>query len=110
EGNCSSGTCAAATCSDNKQDGAIGSQETDKDCGGPCVSQGKTCAVGKSCKQNSDCATAYCDSTKKCATPTCNDGVKNGDESDKDCGGNTFQGAPACQKCTVGKVCNDAND
>lgn len=37
------------------------------------------------------------------ATPTCNDGVKNGTESDVDCGG-------SCGACVNGKVCAVAKD
>jgi hypothetical protein len=36
--------------------------------------------------------------------PTCTDGVKNGRETDVDCGG------PTCPRCTDGKTCQTAND
>jgi hypothetical protein len=39
-----------------------------------------------------------------CATPTCSDGVKNGSETDIDCGG------AACSKCGSGKSCGVAGD
>jgi hypothetical protein len=35
--------------------------------------------------------------------PTCSDGVKNGLESDVDCGG-------TCQRCPIGSSCNDRGD
>ncbi len=38
------------------------------------------------------------------ATPTCNDGAKNGKETDMDCGGGT------CAKCAAGKRCNVTSD
>lgn len=54
-----------------------------------------------------DCNPAFCKSGKclngQCAPPPCLDGVKNGDESDVDCGGR-------CDDCTAGKACNDADD
>src|SRR5690242_2058603 len=37
-------------------------------------------------------------------TPTCTDGVKNGDETDVDCGGS------CSNKCAVGKGCGTATD
>ncbi len=36
--------------------------------------------------------------------PTCADGVKNQDETDKDCGGET------CPQCADAKVCNAGSD
>lgn len=38
-----------------------------------------------------------------CAAPTCTDGVKNGNESDKDCGS-------GCSPCATGKACKAATD
>ena len=35
--------------------------------------------------------------------PTCSDGIKNGNETDKDCGAN-------CPKCANGKMCSGASD
>jgi hypothetical protein len=39
-----------------------------------------------------------------CQPPTCSDGVKNGDETDVDCGG------PTCGKCANGKACKMRSD
>ena len=36
--------------------------------------------------------------------PTCSDGVKNGSESDIDCGG------PSCQRCATGRICTRNTD
>jgi hypothetical protein len=48
----------AISCGNGKQDGT----ETDVDCGGAtCVGLGKTCAIGKGCQINADCASAVCD-------------------------------------------------
>jgi hypothetical protein len=49
-----------------------------------------------------DCASGVC-SGKKCAAPTCTDGVKNGSEADVDCGG-------TCPACAEGRTCRVAND
>jgi formylglycine-generating enzyme required for sulfatase activity len=40
----------------------------------------------------------------KCQPPTCFDGVQNGSETDKDCGG------PTCPPCTDGLMCSVASD
>src|SRR5205823_3728276 len=60
---------------------------------------------GKSCSGAVDCASAYC-LNNACGTPppTCSDGVKNGTETDVDCGGTS------CPKCANGKVCSLATD
>lgn len=77
-------------------DGIKNGTETDIDCGGgicqPCVNT-------KSCIQSSDCLSNSCQSGK-CATPLpmCKDGIKDGGESDVDCGG-------ACPSCAIGKFC-----
>jgi hypothetical protein len=39
-----------------------------------------------------------------CEAPSCNDGKKNGTETDVDCGGS------ACPRCAVGSACNNAGD
>jgi hypothetical protein len=51
----------------------------------------------------SDCQSGVC-SNGVCAAPTCSDTVKNGGESDIDCGG------PTCAKCDLGKDCNGNAD
>jgi len=90
--------CAAPTCSDGVKNGS----EVDIDCGGSCPTK---CADNKSCLNSSDCQSAVCNtSTKKCTAPTCSDGVKNGQESDIDCGGS----CPA--KCNAGKKCSVDTD
>jgi Sulfatase-modifying factor enzyme 1 len=104
---CTNGTCQA-TCSDAIQDGT----ETDVDCGGTCPS----CAPGKMCGtapnaaincQSGVCAATLVDggtTVPECQAPTCNDGVKNGTETDIDCGG------ASCPQCSPGKKCNSTND
>jgi hypothetical protein len=91
-------TCATPTCTDGIENG----EESDVDCGG---SSCNGCADGKACTADSDCTNQYCDATTDtCATPTCTDGVKNGDESDVDCGGSS------CNACRGGKTCNADSD
>jgi hypothetical protein len=38
------------------------------------------------------------------------DGLQNGNETDVDCGGGSYMGAPACPGCMVGKKCNTGAD
>lgn len=107
DGDCTSNVCdpnttkciAAATCND----GIKNQDETDVDCGG---SKCGTCGIGKACTQNSDCGTMNCDGMTKTCSPmaTCNDGIKNQDESDIDCGGMT------CNACPLGDTCVDDGD
>lgn len=72
--------CAAPHCNNQMIDPNLG--ETSTDCGGPCPG----CPVGKPCEAHGDCASKVCDS-KICKQPACPDGVKNGSETDVDCGG-----------------------
>ena len=79
--------------------------ETDEDCGGgTCL----RCVAGQSCSIATDCAvTDRCVSGEvsgTCTAPTCEDDLKNGDETDKDCGGEC--GA----SCEAGKTCDDSFD
>ena len=99
-GDCASGvctgtTCTAPTCSDVVKNGS----ETDKDCGGSCAPASK-CADGLGCKDATDCKSSVC-SSDKCAVPACTDNVKNGSETDKDCGGSCAPGST----CANGLVC-----
>lgn len=60
------------------------------------------CKIGDLCSGNSDCESRFC-SNGRCAQPSCNDGVKNQDESDADCGG-------ICNKCSNDKPCKINSD
>ncbi|MFC2175000.1 class III signal peptide-containing protein [archaeon] len=68
---------------------------------GKCASDGSG-AIDDSCNKNDHCALEYCKSSK-CTTPTCTDNVKNGDESDVDCGG-------SCTKCARTESCTTSSD
>src|SRR5439155_587755 len=84
---CSSGACAAATCSD----GVTNQNETDIDCGGGICSE---CAATLHCGVNSDCVSGVC-SGGVCQA-TCSDGVANQDETDVDCGGSVCRSLHPC--------------
>jgi hypothetical protein len=116
--------CASATCHDGVKNG----QETAIDCGG---SQCVPCPVGSACSVGSDCNEGECGVGYKgakctgfgpdagmvdgaaptdaglascvCESSLCSDGVKNGDETDVDCGG-------SCNKCPTGKACKAVGD
>jgi hypothetical protein len=46
--------------------------------------------------------------TQRAAAQTCTDGIKNGFETGRDCGG--FSGGKACPGCAVGVACLVTND
>ena len=85
------------------KDGVKGMGETATDCGGPCPA----CENGKSCLVAKDCVSSFCSTTFVCgdmAAPDCTDKMKNGDETDVDCGGGT------CDGCLNGKACKVVDD
>jgi hypothetical protein len=92
---CVQGFCVAATC----EDGILNGNETARDCGGGC----KACPDDSACSQPTDCTSGVCtknvSNVTVCQKPTCNDGVKNGDETGKDCGG------PTCTTLTKPQLC-----
>ena len=115
--------CQPPTCTDGVQNEG----ETDIDCGGghcaPCK-DGDTCLVG-----HQDCVSGECGigtqggacnaadagpSGCTCQAPTCDDGVKNGTESDTDCGNSgtcpVGESCPKCTGCTTGKKCAQPPD
>ena len=58
--------------------------------------------MGMACASGSDCASAVClDSV--CQAPRCDDNVKNGSESDRDCG-------TGCKPCAVDRSCLSNDD
>ena len=103
--NCDGGsmTCAAVgTCND----GIKNQDESDIDCGGATCND---CPVGDTCQDDGDCASGSCNTggTNTClpaGVPTCDDMVKNQDETDVDCGGAT------CTKCSIGETCSVHSD
>jgi hypothetical protein len=97
---CTGHACSAAACDDHVKNDA----ETDVDCGGGGACP--RCADAASCLVGGDCSSGYCDATMHCATPSCSDGVKNGDESDTDCGASCV---PA-KLCARGDHCAGPDD
>ena len=94
------------TCVNN----AKGELESDVDCGGDiCRSRlNGTCAIGQNCIVNADCDVgATCASNGGglpiCSEMGCINTLRNGDESDVDCGGN-------CDSCLPGQLCNTDSD
>jgi hypothetical protein len=61
---------------------------------------------GAECKVGADCASTICQEGA-CTEPLSTDGVKNGTETDVDCGGTAPTNAP---KCLEGKVCKGNDD
>ena len=83
-------------------DGIKNGDETGLDCGGPTAPE--RCETGQGCGATADCKNVLCDvaGTKLCLAPANDDGLKNGTETDVDCGG----GAPTnAVKCATGKGC-----
>jgi hypothetical protein len=82
-------------------DGVKNQGESDIDCGGyACGTLLKPplkCDAGKKCVGASDCASGVC-TAGVCGGNSCSNGVKDGSESDIDCGG-------TCGACSDGKMC-----
>ena len=119
---CSSGEPLSKGCSSVTAcfNGKLDNGELDVDCGGSCSAR---CGDGKKCTQDSDCLSNKCKPDGKCdifkcttneecgdngicfedACVSCTDGVQNGDETDKDCGG-------SCSPCSVGQKCGGNSD
>ena len=82
-------------------DGVKNGDETGIDCGGPTAPN--KCPPGQGCATTADCANTLCNTTTLvCDPPSSTDGLKNGTETDIDCGG----GAPTnASPCAVGLQC-----
>jgi hypothetical protein len=101
---CTSSVCKGEICqAPSPTDGIKNGDESDVDCGGKAA---PTCAVGRGCAATPDCERTLCDdATKRCLPPSATDGIKNGDETDIDCGGPGE--APRCQS---EKACTSTSD
>ena len=88
-------------------DGIKNLDETGIDCGGPTATVTR-CPTGEGCASTGDCANVLCNTTTLvCDPPTKADGLKNGTETDIDCGG----AAPTnADKCVVNKGCVAGTD
>jgi hypothetical protein len=121
--------CLDPTCFDGMKNG----EETDIDCGGrfctacrntrtcttgaDCGSGACTagvCALAPTCLVPRDCGSAVCgvpsgatDGVKRCLAPTDVDGVRNGEETGKDCGGSgTSKKCPGGSECLADADCS----
>lgn len=120
---CESGVCVDNICqapSCTPPDSVLNGTETDVDCGGTGCGP---CADGQMCAQNSDCSSFICripeDSPEGtlgiCRGAGCDDGARNGSESDVDCGGfctsMCAEGDSDCDYlCATGQDCNEGSD
>ncbi|MEP7123036.1 MAG: hypothetical protein ABJE95_19065 [Byssovorax sp.] len=82
---------------------------TPKATGAACtMGGGKKCTAMSTCVEcvvNGDCASGVCDpQANTCSPAGCGDAVKNGTETDLNCGG------AACPPCTTGKMCSVGTD
>ncbi len=80
------------------QDGVLGQQETDVDCGGACA----PCSDGRICAGDDDCLSDQCATGRVCRPQTCGNGAEDPGESGVDCGG-------ACGACP-GDSCSSDGD
>jgi hypothetical protein len=105
---CKSLVCKAGVCeAPSPSDGVKNDSETDVDCGGsssPSTDGAPACANGKACTVGSDCTSTSCQAGK-CVPPTCTDHIKDGMETDVDCGGPTCAACPTSDKCSVATDC-----
>ena len=114
---CNRATGNCFSCIDHVQTG----DETDIDCGGSCptkCTEGQTCLVGTDCDSNQcvegvcarqPCTVIGCSDGYRCNSVTgtcyaCDDNIKNGNETDVDCGGSW------CGACDAGQTCNTDSD
>jgi len=83
--------------------------ETDVDCGGICGATCKDTAPQQKCSAAKDCISGVCKGNL-CQPPACNDTIRNGNETDTDCGGAGINGQKACPKCADKKQCAKNSD
>jgi cysteine-rich repeat protein len=68
-----------------------------------CGLDGRCWLPGRACTMDAQCDTGVCDTaTGTCADAACNDGVRNGGETDIDCGG-------GCAPCGDGMICGEGS-
>ncbi len=104
-GDCESKICTANKCTTpSSTDGVKNGSETDVDCGGPDAAVPR-CAPPQACVAGGDCDSGVC-TGGVCQVPTSTDGVKNGSETDVDCGGPDL----AVPRCAPTKTCASGSD
>ena len=105
-GHCASGVCAPGLCENGVQDPT----ETDIDCGGscsPCTGEGDTCIEDGDCFEPLVCGFPAFECTFPVDT-SCTNTVRDGDETDVDCGGSCL-GCGDLQGCVVVEDCGAAS-
>jgi hypothetical protein len=104
-GDCFEGVCIRKAPEGTCDDGLKNGEETDTDCGGLFCPQ---CGITRRCKVASDCVSRVCSPEGQCVTgiPGCSNNVKDGVETDIDCGGD----GNSCSRCDVGDVCIKNSD
>jgi hypothetical protein len=115
DGSSSSSSSSSSGAVDSCKNGLQDATETGVDCGGGTC---KKCPDGRGCGADADCEGDYCPVTRGyCVTPngrelcgveaqggaTCADCIKNGSESDVDCGAE-------CLPCRTGKICTNDSE
>jgi hypothetical protein len=100
---CANDSCVQGVCV-SCNDGLRNAGETDIDCGGADVSCDR-CQDDDSCAFDRDCLSGNCQGGV-CVNFACDDNLRNGNESDTDCGGND----PGCDACGDGDTCRQAAD
>jgi len=100
---CDSLTCVDEACVRELCDNDVRDpDESDVDCGDK-QSGCARCPTGAECTAGNQCVEGVCDDDGGCAAPSCDDGVKNGAESDEDCGG-------GCDPCGTDQICEVDDD
>ncbi len=97
----------ADSCKNKRRD----TNEIGVDCGAVCaakppadrVGSGR-CARYQACETSDDCETTDSCVMRVCMQPACNDNLKNGNETDVDCGGSP------CGGCGIGKACSGSTN
>ena len=88
------------SCDDSNWNG----DETDVDCGGPIC---EPCGVGRGCEMQTDCVTLNCTIGRLCGpVARCDDRSHNGNETDRDCGGDVCPPCDPGDGCLVGDDCS----
>ena len=92
---CHQGACVELEPEQEAVDGTCGTNG-DMVCASPGTAQEGTCVE---CNTAAECDSGMGCSMHKCVPPTCTDEMKDGDETDVDCGG------PLCAACVPGQAC-----
>ena len=99
------------TTGDRCSDGIKNGYDTDIDCGGPVGISGSCprCGGSKNCSQASDCSAteSTCNEDTSLTCVSCYDNVKNGDETDIDCGGSCVVKCADLLTCNVDGDCEN---